>query len=270
MQFVVQHSKQTTAGINRVFEYEVPAAVGNTGQIDQADASRILGRLDDNYGHVGLAYASYLGSNHAAVSKEVEGFYKSIGNELNTSNEERYWRVMVCCLLKGAEYSNKLKFTNIDEQALKDFLIKVVGDLRLEKNNTSVDLEKAINVSEIVTRFIADQSARHMIVTDKINRAVGVPAPNSIKVKTDVTRLENITVHVATDDKIVRISRPDLEEWLRRNGYSSAAVIQAVMDRYSAASIQSRMASGTSKAGHGKQRMIEIDYAKNPDLDPEM
>ena len=30
MQFVVQQSKQTTAGINRIFEYEVPAAIGTT------------------------------------------------------------------------------------------------------------------------------------------------------------------------------------------------------------------------------------------------
>jgi hypothetical protein len=166
MQFVVHQSKQTTAGINRIFEYEVPAAVNSVGQIDQADASRILGKINDNYGYVGLEYASYLGSNHATISKDIENFYKSIGNKLNTTQEERYWRVMVCCLLKGAEYANKMNFTNIDLTTLQAFLFGVVGDLRLERGSSSVDLEKAINVSEIVTRFVGEQSARHMVTTD--------------------------------------------------------------------------------------------------------
>ena len=80
--------------------------------------------------------------------------------------------------------------------------------------------------------------------------------------------MENVIVHVATDDKIIRISK-------QAAGLAAAAQVlprrpAGGPNRYGAKIIPVRMASGTSKSGHGKMRVIEIDYAKNPDLDPEM
>ena len=270
MQFVVHQAKQTTAGINRIFEYEVPAATGNTGQIDQADASRILGRLNDNYGHIGLEYASYLGSNHTAVAKEVEEFYKSTGHLLNTSQEERYWRVMVACLLKGAEYANKLNFTNIDLPILQEFLFDVVGNMRLERSGSTVDLTKAINVSDVMGQFLISQQSRHTLYTDKIHRKVGKAAAGDISIKRHIDKLEGVNVHYALEDKVLRISKTFMQEWLRKNNHPVSAIMKAAIERYSAKIEHARLGAGTDYASGGKLYLIEIDYAKNPDLDPEV
>jgi hypothetical protein len=265
MQFVVQQSKQTTAGINRIFEYEVPAATDNTGQIDQADASRILGKLNDDYGHIGVEYASYLGSNHAAIAKDVEAFYKSIGNEANTTNEERYWRVMLCCLIKGAEYANKLNFTNIGVPSLKAFLLGVVDALRFEKSGSTVDLNKAINVSNALEQFLSEHRFRHTLYTDKIHRKLGKPGPGDIKVERNPDRLEKVRVHVALDDRVLRIDKTYLQEWLIKNKHPQGSIMKALTATFRAKDVQASMAAGTNFSG-GKMYMVEIDLFQNPTL----
>ena len=269
MQFVVQQSKQTTAGINRIFEYEVPAAINSVGQIDQADASRILGRLDDNYGHVGLEYASYLGSNHTAIAKDMEDFHKTIGNELNTSPEERYWRVMVACLLKGAEYANRNGWTNIDETGLKIFLIDVIRMMRHEKDGTSVDLGKKINISDALEQFLSSQRIRHTLYTDKIHRGQGRPTPGVIGIKWPEFQTRNnlveVNVHIALDDRVLRINKNYLTEWLRKNNHPIAAIMKALQTEFGATSVQARLGAGTAHAS-GKMWIIEIDLVKNPHL----
>jgi hypothetical protein len=263
MNFIVQQTKQTAAGIYRVFEYEVPAATNSVGQIDQADFSRIVGRLEDNYGHIGLEYARYLGSNHASIEKDVEAFYKAIGNEVNTLNEERYWRVMLACLLKGAEYSNKLGFTNIDGFALKKFLFKVLGDLRTERNDQPVDLNVALNVSNVLAQFLNAHRSRHTLRTNKIHVGRGKPAKGTIAIKTvSPDRLEAIRVHVGEDDKLIRISKTYLQDWLGTNGYSSHAVTKAMIAEFGAVAIQGRLCSGTEYAG-STEYILELDLTKN-------
>jgi hypothetical protein len=260
MDHVVQQTKQTAAGIYRVFEYEVPAAKNGLGQIDQADASRIVGRLDDNYGHVGLEFARYLGSNHPAIEKDVEAFYKAIGNEIKTVNEERYWRVMLATLLKGAEYANKLGFTNIDGFALKKFLFEVIEDLRGEKSKQPVDMSQAFNVSNVLAQFLHAQRARHTIRTNKIHVGKGKPPVGTIKVVADASKLDAIYVHVGVEDKMMRVSSTFLAQWLQDAGYSRHIMINALVKEFGAKQIQGRIASGTEFAG-ASEYILEIDLA---------
>jgi hypothetical protein len=266
MNFVVQQTKQTAAGVYRLFEYEVPPAQNNIGQIDQADASRILGRLDDNYGHVGLEYAKYLGSNHPTIEKDIEAFYKSVGSEIKALNEERYWRVMLATLLKGAEYANKLNFTNIDCVALKKFLFEVVGSLREEKDSQPVDLGNAVNVSNVLAQFLNSMRSRHTLRTNIIHTARGKPPKGSIAVKTiQPERLDAIRVHIGEDDKMLRISKTYFYDWLLDNGYSPAAIMKAMATEFGSAMIQARMCSGTEYVG-SVEYVLEMDLAKSPHI----
>jgi hypothetical protein len=267
MDHVVQQTKNTAAGIYRVFEYEVPPAKNGVGQIDQADASRIVGKLDDNYGKVGLEYARYLGSNHAVIEKDVEGFYKAIGNEISTSNEERYWRVMLATLLKGAEYANKLGFTEIDGFALKKFLFDVVGGLRDEKKSQTNDMQDTSNLSNVMQQFLNVMRAKHMLKTNRIHTGRGKPALNSITFKSlDPHRLDAIYVHVGTDDKKMRISKTFLTKWLNEHGYAVGPTLKSFATDFGAVNVQGRIASGTDFAGV-TEHLLEIDLAQTQQLD---
>lgn len=263
MDHVMQQTKQTAAGVYRVFEYEVPPAKSSTGQLDQADASAITGKLDDNYGHIGLEYARYLGSNHPTIEKDVADFYKAVGKEMNTLNEERYWRVMVACILKGAEYANKLGFTEIDMEALKKFLFGVVNDLRKARHTQPTDMAVAFNISNVLAQWINEQRARHTIRTNKIHRGRGKPGSGAIKILNDMSRVDTITTHVGVEDKVLRISSHAFSAWLQENGYSRVTMIKALEKDFYTRQIRGRIASGTDFAG-ADEYLLEMDLAGTP------
>lgn len=263
MDHVMQQTKQTAAGVYRVFEYEVSPATSSKGQLDQADASVIISKLDDHYGHIGLEYARYLGSNHPTIEKDVADFYKAVGKEMKTTNEERYWRVMVACLLKGAEYANKLGFTAIDGLALKKFLFGVVNNLRGARNSQSTDMAVTFNISSMLAQFLNSQRARHTIRTNKIHRARGKPQTGAIKILNDVTRLDTITTHIGVEDKMLRISSHAFSAWLQENGYSRITMIKALEKDFYTRQTRGRIASGTDFAG-ADEYLLEMDLSGTP------
>jgi hypothetical protein len=257
---VVGQTKQTLAGFYRVFEYAVKSGKGGKGQINQADASQVVGKLDDNYGMVGLEYAKFLGKNHAKVEKECEAFYRAIGDELKTDNEERFWRVMIATLLMGAKYANDLKFTTIDIPGLKAFLIGVIADMRVNIATQPVDMDKADNVSNVLAQFLNAMRARHTLRTNKIHRAAGKPASGAIKVISDASKLDTIYVHIGVEDKILRMSSTFLSSWLTDHGYSRFLFTKSLEKTFGAVSIKGRIGSGTLYAG-AAEYLIEIPLA---------
>lgn len=263
MDHVMQQTKQTAAGVYRVFEYEVSPSLDGRGQMDQADASRISGKIDDNYGHIGLEYATYLGGNHQTIEKDVVEFYKTIGQEMKTVAEERYWRVMVACLLKGAEYANKLGFTGIDMKGLKRFLFDVVEQLRGARRAAPTDMAEKFNISALLAQFLSEKRARNTIRTNKIHRGRGKPPQGAVKVVSDATRLDAIHVHIGVDDKVLRMSSFVFSAWLQENGYSRVMMMKSLEKDFSTRQIRGRMAAGTDYAGVDEY-LIEIDLAGTP------
>ena len=261
MDHVIAQSKNTLDGVYRVFEYEVEPAVGGNGQIDQAEASGIRGKLDDSYGCVGLEYAKWLGVNHALVEREVEAFYKAIGQEMKTSNEERFWRVMAATLLMGAKYANMLKFTEIDESALKTFLIGVVKSMRGMKTRTPSDMKNKINVSNELAQFLNQMRARHSLRTNIIHRKAGKPQKGSINVVSDASRLDAIYVHIGVEDKVLRIASTYFSRWLEEEGHNRTIFQKALETEFGAKDTFARMGAGTQYAG-AQERVIEIDLTK--------
>ena len=172
---------------------------------------------------------------------------------------------MVCCLLKGAEYANKLNFTNIDLPALQNFLFGVVKALRFEKSDASNDLGKAINVSDVLEQFLGSKRMRHTLYTDKIHRRPGKAAAGDISIKRAVDKLESVHVHVALEDKVLRIGKSYLQDWLHKNGQPVAAIMKAIVEEFNATTEQARLGAGT-EYNTGKVYMYEINLTKNPEL----
>jgi hypothetical protein len=260
---VVGQTKQTLAGYYRVFEYPVPSGKGGKGQINSSDAAVIDGRLDENYGQVGLAYAKFLGKNIATIEREVEAFDKALGLELKLENEERFWRVMLTSLLMGAKYANDLKFTAIDIPALKAFLVSVIVSMRSTMVSQPVDMEKPDNVSNVLAQFMNQMRARHTLRTNKIHRTAGKPAKDAIRVVGDASRLETLYVHVGLEDKMLRMSSTFLGTWLSENGYSKHLFNKSLEKTFGATTFRARIGSGTNYCGI-QEYLTEINLANSP------
>jgi hypothetical protein len=259
--YIVGRTSTTPAGLMRIFEFKLDP--GEHHQIIRSDASRIIGRLDTNFGLVGLEYAKFLGENYAKIDRDYEELAKAFGVEVKEANEERFWCVLITCLMLGARYANELGFTDINEDALKVFLIERLNDMRSERSTTTVDMTEKMNVSNMLAQFLNAMRTRHTLFTNRIHITAG--KPQGIKIVSDTTKLDGIYVHVGVDDKIVRFSSTYFSTWLREVGLSRSIFKDALTHEFGAKLVKGRIGSGTGKQFAGAtEYLIEIHLAGNP------
>lgn len=102
---------ETDAKALRMFELFVEYR--DTNQ-DKTEAEIVIGNLEHNYGHLGLAYAQYLALNVNMLGRWYEKLARKIDVELappgmtETPQRERFWKVTVVLTLMAAEIANKI------------------------------------------------------------------------------------------------------------------------------------------------------------------
>lgn len=267
LDYVVQQTSTTTAGLYRIFEYPVePANAGTPGQIEPSEASLIVAKLHDNYGNVGLRYAQFLGQNHQRVAKDVSDYLKTLGKEVNTHPDERFWLALIATICVGAGYANEIGLAKFNLEELRAFMLRGLENMRALRKSQPVDMREAINVSTILAQFFAAMRARHMLVTNRVWMGQGKPPPGAISVIGDTTRLEGIQIHYGREDKHMRISSTALTTWLKEKNYSSNIIRQAMRKEFGMRDMRGRIGSGTNYAGF-TEHLLEIDLAATPLLD---
>jgi hypothetical protein len=259
LDYIVGRTKTTTAGLYRVFEYEVET--GSVGQIAPSTAQRLVARLNDNYGQVGLEYARFLGANCAHIDQEVGEFLEELEKEVGPQADERYWTALITAVCVGARYANELGFTAIDETALKEFMVNSLSNMRAERVKQPIDMTQTFNVSNMLAKFTNDMRARHTIFTNRIHLGPGKPANGAIKIlNIDESKLEALYVQIGREDKIMRISSTAFYDWLRQNELPQKVLREALERQLAMKTIKARMAAGTRYAG-AQEYLLEIDLA---------
>jgi len=269
--YISEFTKMTTAGLYRVFEFPVPRNTSHTGMVDPQAAQQVIGNLSENYGHAGLRYAEYLGQNAVTIEQEVFASSKAISEQLAASQDERFWTSTMAVLLIGARYGNRLGLTRIDERRLLNFLLERFFDLRGDRMSSPVDVTKASNIEAHVANYVASRRA-NMIVTDRCYTAVGAP-PTGFRAEVKFPApgrpiTGRISVRIATDDKMLRISQNDFKVWCREQGLSANLMSKQVLRVLYARSVtkaslglHTPFASSTPR-----EPLLEIDLARNPGI----
>jgi hypothetical protein len=269
LDYVVKYTSTTTAGLYRVFEFIVPRAKpGSPGQLVPSDAALMVAKLDNNYGAVGLEYAKFLGAHHAQIAKDMELLLQQLNTEVTSTPDERFWMVSLAAVILGARYANHLGFTTFDEVELKKFMLATLAEMRSQLQRQPVDMALELNVSNVVAQFLNAMRQKHTVYTNRIHVGRGKPAAGSIKIdaaRCDQSRLDGVYVQVGVDDKLLRISRQWLCEWLKDKGISSHIFTTALVDEYGAKHTHGRMASGTRFVGT-TEYIYEINMLANPNL----
>lgn len=261
--YMTSHTKMSTAGLFRIFEYKVTPGV--KGQIDPALAQRISAKLRANFGVVGLEYAKYLGANFEAIDKEVCDLEQEIGKQANTMQDERFWRSTITCVCMGARIANRLGYTKIDEKALREFMLKTLESMREQRRDTHVDMDKSINASTILAQFININRTHHTLVTNRLHVGAGRPAAGDIVIKSDLSKVNGIYIHIGLEDKLMRISSYHLQEWLTSKGYQRKQLMDAMAKHYGLTKVIGRLASGTDLRCP-KEYLLQIDLSLADDL----
>lgn len=257
--YVVGKTKMSLAGVYRVFEYEIPDGIG-TGLIETAEADNIIGKLNHNHGWAGLEYSKFLGENFLQVEADCLQCRKDVDIEANIPNDQRMWSVLITATLMGAKYANQLGLTEIDEEALKEFMFAKLEDMRRYITKAPNDMTKSDNVENVLAQYLDAMRARHTLWTNTIKLTKGKPAPGEIQIKRDTSRLEAIHVQIGLDVKLMRISSAHFADWLRTKGYTRHVFMRALEEQFGGELIRATLGSGTQFATC-QQYVIEIQLA---------
>jgi len=253
---ITRAAKGTSAGLYRLFEIRVPP---KQSDVLASQASRLVHDLNDNHGHVGLAYSKFLGQNHKRIEEEVATLHDGLTREVNAKQEERYWIAPITIILAGAQYANEMGFTHIDIPALKTFLLEALEAMRMtlkEAPNTGSDKHA---IAQVLQGFLGTQRARNTLATDLFPSGRGRPVP--VKTVSDVSKLDKITVHRAVQSNIIRVSQMALQDYLEERGYPPTAFMKALTDELGATRLRVKMGAGTElAAGLMQEQVIEIDF----------
>jgi hypothetical protein len=246
----------TTAGLYRMFEYIVPPAEKSA---DTGSVQRLLGQLDDNFGHAGLIYSKFLGKHYTRVADEVAKRQDALERENAGRQDERFWFGTMAVILKGAEYGNELGLTDIDVPGLQDFLISVLEDMRRQVAATPSDITTDMNASAILAEFLNVHRSRNTLVTNRIHVSKGKPPKDSIRVLSDVTKIGELRVQIGRDDKLIRISSTYFTEWIGKSGHSRVSWTKKMEKEFGLKQVNGRLGGGTDLAATATEYLLELD-----------
>ena len=269
---VVSQTSTTAAGLMRVFEYKVAPPNGH-GRVATSDATIRLSKLNNNYGHVGLRYAQFLGANHARIAAEMETLAKQVETETAADQEERFWVSVIACILLGGRYCVEIGYPVFDEAALKVFMYQALTEMREHRRTQTVDLDQSINVSAILNRFFDDVKKNgSWLISSRIHVGVGKPpksGPGAVNIlyPPDPSRLNGVHVQVGVDNKLLRISSSALGQWCKKADVNKVNLVDALGKAAKVDKLKNaRMGSGTHYAG-ANEHIIEVDLTTSTDLD---
>ena len=246
----------TTAGLHRLFEYVVakPAQVTH----DIGSVQRLTGKLEDNYGHVGLLYSRFLGAHWARVEAEVATLQDSLYSETAAPQEERMWIATITVLLKGAEYANELGLTQIDMLGLREFLMATLQSMRAEVTKSPSDLNNDMSVSTLLAEFLNSTRSRNTLLTNRVWIAKGKPPKGAVEIISDRRMLGEIMVQIGRDDKLIRISSTAFTKWMGERSYSRHTFMKRMEAEFGLKLVNGKMGGGTDMSC-AMEYLIELD-----------
>lgn len=269
---VVSQTSTTAAGLMRIFEYKVAPPNGQ-GRVPTSDATIRLAKLNNNYGHVGLRYAQFLGANHGKIASDMAQLAQLVEQETGANQEERFWVSVVACILLGAHYATQIGYPVFDQAALKEFMYASLQGMRGHRNEQTVDLDQSINISAVMNSFFKETKKNGTwLVTNRIHVGQGKPARSganaiAIRYPADPSRLNGVDVQVGVDNSLLRISSSALGAWCKKNEVNKMNLVEALGKSVKVTTVKAaRMGAGTHFAGTN-EHIIEIDLTSSHDLD---
>lgn len=247
--------KSTTAGLMRMFEYQVPKP--DEKITDTSHVQRILGQLEYNFGHAGLIYAKFLGANHERVNDELKELESNLSHELEAEQSERLWTAVIAVVLKGAEYANQLGLTFINLDELKAFMIQTMQNMRGEVQKSPTDLNEEMTLSSILAKFI-NSTRQNTLETNRTWVARGKPPKGVIQVLNDVSRIQRLGVQISKEDRIMRISSTFFSEWMADHNYSRKSFLDRMEKEYGVEIKAGKLGGGTELTS-AFEHLIVID-----------
>lgn len=246
----------TTAGLYRLFEYVVAPAPSMTN--DLGAVQRLVGKLEDNYGHPGLAYSKFLGSNWRRVEREVAEMQDEINRDVGVKQDERMWTATMAVVLKGAEYANELGLTEINLDTLRTFLIEVLAKNRGEVTQSPSDLTTDQSAVAVLGELLNSTRNKYTLITNRISVAQGKPRKGDIQIINDSTKIAELRIQIGREDRLIRIASTFLTRWMGEHNFSRVTWVKKMEGEFGMRKTVGILGGGTEIVG-AKEQLYELD-----------
>ncbi len=247
---VVLKSKDTSAGLYRVFEYKILEPKERTGLISDTDATRIMQNLEQNYGQIGLQYAEMLGRDPAAVDAFVMKCVNDIRAAVQPREEERYWTAGAGALLAAGHYAKHFG-VDIDIDELRKFIIEVYLLNRARVAREGLEGGTVASTEDILASFLKAYIGE-TLWTDIFSKGRGKPIlVNWLDGPPRGTnyRKTPINVHYAVEEREVHFSRKVFFNFLAKDNGMSSYIVSGLADHFKATYDRLTLGAGTIASG---------------------
>ena len=262
---IVKKVKHTDAQLQRVFEFEVEKRADSH---DSTDVQRLVDSLNQNYGQMGLRYAEFLGRAPDAVDRFAKKILVDFRADVNSKSEERYRSAMAAMTIAGAALANQMGATfNIEDMYV--FLKKEFLRQRDRINKSHTVGGSFANTAAVMSQFFKAY-IKNTLITENMHHPGqgGRPAPLVRVSGPDPLRGDPVHIHGSRVDRIVRISRACLTDYINKAGFSWGAVEAGLRKHYNAKMDLPRinLAAGSGIAGM-REQIVEIPVPPNSELE---
>lgn len=249
----IQHQiVNSDAGTMRIIELYVDDGI-QQGKL--SDAVQLFGALDNNYGHAGAEYATWLAKSKSTAKAVTHKFMTMLDETLQPSADERFWVMTAAALLAGAYLAQKLNILNFDIASLKQFLINELKRIRNEKITHHKDPRE--RARELLLEFMNAHRDSTVILSSLPkpghgSKSVTILEPKPIR--------SPIVCQIAKGDSpCARIAKKQFDRWLYDQDELPSAINKHLKDS-GAVFKNTSIASGVANVIATKVYAIEIEF----------
>jgi hypothetical protein len=280
-EYIEQEEQNESSALVRCFEFAVPKLYPDSeGFQNQAETTPVFSALNENHGHLGLAYAKKLGANPAHYRALVAEVGERITQQVGiVDSEERFWYAAATTIVAGAIAANELltelqHLEQFDVEAVEACVVKIYKDMRERVAEAKIKSSSSEWVKRQLITFLNDYARpRNMVVaTEEMHDGAGRPQSVSARFPQGQQYMDMKKIGlrwVARPKKEVIISQEVLFACLREHKASTNDMKKGLLQYYNAKIMRGKIGVGLNdiKLSTGPQPLFRIEINPGSWLD---
>ncbi len=208
-----------------------------------------------NYGHAGAIYAAALAKNHEKIKAALLAKHAALEKELAVPSEERFWVMIVACLVVGASLAKGLGLVDFAPDKLETYLKRHLQSMRGIKNTVM----ESVSAKELLADMIADLAPDSVLL-----EALPARGPGGEAVVLSHPRLHGgIKAVRSVKDSVYRVRASVFAEWMTAKKQNADSVLRQLEELEAVErSKPLDLGAGTQYRQHNRARCHEIDLKK--------
>lgn len=242
--FIIGKQRTTSAGVYRVFEFDVPKADEDApGRMKSFDAERMIQELEQNFGHMGLKYSALLANDPVGVDKIAYDIMEKFSADIQEKDGERFWVASCSMILAGATLANLLG-CDFHVEAIRAYLIESYNKLRARLDSAAVEGGTEDNTQEILTGWLRNV-ANGSVWTETVHMGKGKPKAVTVRHGPSVDNSKRIYLQWAIQNRVCMFSRQEFNKYLQENNYPPHSVLEGLRRHFGATVQKAKLCAGT-------------------------